>query len=81
MKVNILYTDNIYTFIIGCMTRNLNLNLKSEFYICVAHLTMIVYTILVCIRFTLNVIINEAVTVNFQFKETFRGATYTVKNI
>ena len=30
--INLLYTDSVYTFTIGCMTTNLNLNLKFKIY-------------------------------------------------
>ena len=51
--INILYTDNIYTFTIRCMTHNLNLNLKPKFCIYIVYPTVIMCTLSVYIRFTL----------------------------
>ena len=56
-RINFLYTDNIYTFIIRCMTHNLNLKLK--FCICVVYPIMIVYTLSVYTRFNLYKIMQQ----------------------
>ena len=45
IRINLIYTDGIYTITVGYMTHMQNLNFKLNFGLCVVHLIVKVYTL------------------------------------